>query len=251
MQQISVLIVDDNEDLVHTLSLILRHTGYEVETALDGVAAVEKFKEQHFDLVLMDIIMPHMDGLEAFRRIREISPGAQVILMTAYYEEEMLQVALAEGARTAVYKPLDIPQTLELIRRRVTSPAVLVVDDDRDICQTMSRALELEGYRVYTAFDGEGAIKLIERVACRVAFGDVRLPNYDGLQTSLQLKRLNPDMITYMITGYGDEVRGLVEQALATSAVACLHKPLQLSEVIRLVKQSLRTERGCWDEGNA
>lgn len=114
--QPSILVVDDNEDLLRTLSLILKRSGYCVDTADDGLSAVDKFRMRHFDVALMDILMPRMNGVEAFRRIREIDPGARVILMTAYYEEELITMALSEGAHSAVYKPIDIGHMMGLIK---------------------------------------------------------------------------------------------------------------------------------------
>ena len=74
--QPTVLVVDDNEDLLETFSMILKRRGFNVETADDGASAVDKFREHHFDVTLMDIIMPNMNGVEAFRKIREMQPGA-------------------------------------------------------------------------------------------------------------------------------------------------------------------------------
>ncbi len=233
----NVLLVDDNVDLLQVLSRILQRTGHHVDMAQDGAAAVEKFKKHPFDITLMDVVMPRMNGVEALRRIREINPGARVILMTAYSEEELVRKALNEGAYEAVYKPLDIPQVLQLIGETISRPPILIVDDDPDFCATMARLFELKGYRVWATFNGEEAIKIAAQRTCHIAFVDVKLPQIDGLQTSLQLKEINPDLSIFMITGYGDEVRELVEKALATSAVDCLHKPLDPSVVLELVRR--------------
>ena len=84
-EQARVLVVDDNEDLLETFSMILKRRGFSVDTAEDGVCAVDKFKMHHFDVILMDIVMPRMNGVEAFRKIREVNPVAKVILMTACF----------------------------------------------------------------------------------------------------------------------------------------------------------------------
>ena len=112
----NVLVVDDNEDLAQTLSLVLKWSGYSVDTAEDGLSALDKFKMCHFDVALMDIVMPRMNGIEAFRRMKEIDPEVRVILMTAYYQEELIKMALNEGTYGAVYKPIDIARMVEMIR---------------------------------------------------------------------------------------------------------------------------------------
>ncbi len=126
---VSILVVDDNPDLLNTFSLMLKRHGYNVDTAEDGLAAVDKFKRHHFDVTLMDVVMPGMNGVEAFRRIREISPGARVILMTAYYNERKLKKALKEGVYSAVRKPVDVAQLLGLIEEA----ALEILTDDGSV----------------------------------------------------------------------------------------------------------------------
>ena len=149
--QVSILVVDDNEDLLETFSLILKRRGFDVDTAENGAAAVDKFKMHHFDVTLMDIVMPQMDGVEAFRKIREMHPEAAVILMTAYSEEELIQMARDEGAHGVIRKPIKIDQLIELIKKAVASQPILVVDDDADICRFLTDVLQLQGYEVLPA----------------------------------------------------------------------------------------------------
>ena len=116
IDQTSVLLVDDNQDLLSTLSLILKRSGFNVDTAENGCSAVDKFRMRHFDVALMDIIMPQMNGVEAFKQIKEIDPETKVILMTAYYEEELINTALIEGVHSAIYKPIDIAHVMDVIK---------------------------------------------------------------------------------------------------------------------------------------
>ena len=236
-QQASVLVVDDNSDLLNTFSLILKMKGYNVDTAEDGVSAVDKFKRRPFDVILMDLIMPRMNGVEAFRKIREINPGARIILMTAYYEEDQIKTALDEGAYRAVHKPVNVARLMEMIGEATLSSPVLIVDDDSDFRKTMARALELKGYRVDAVGSGPEAIQIAKERACEIAFIDVKMPLMDGLETFLKLKELNSTMETIMMTGYGDEVRDIVDKALAASATTCLYKPFHLSSAVDLVSQ--------------
>jgi two-component system response regulator HydG len=111
----NILIVDDNLSQCKTMSLILRHKGYAVATAHDGPEAIEKAKGTSFDMLFIDIKMPHMDGVETYRRIKEIRPEAVVMMMTAYAVEDLVQQALEEGAHEIVYKPLDIEELLRLV----------------------------------------------------------------------------------------------------------------------------------------
>jgi CheY-like chemotaxis protein len=233
----TVLIVDDNEDLLDTFSIILKRCGFYVETARNGASAVDKFKEHNFDVTLMDIVMPQMNGVEAFRKIREMRPGAVVILMTAYSEEELIQMARDEGAHRIIRKPIRIDQLIELIKEAATSQPILIVDDDADICRFLTTVLELLGYQVLAAGSGEEAILIAQEKACQIAFIDIKLPNIDGLETLLRLKEINPDILTVMMTAFRQEGKEVLDKAQAASAITCLYKPFELSEVTDLVRQ--------------
>ncbi|RLC95281.1 MAG: hypothetical protein DRI39_00610 [Chloroflexi bacterium] len=233
----SVLVVDDNVDLLNSLSSILRKSGYQVDVAEDGLTAVDKSKKHSFDVILMDVVMPGMDGLEAFRKIRQINPGAKVILMSAYYDDEAMQEVLNEGAHEAVCKPFDVAWLMDMIKKIVSNPPILIVDDDPDFCRTMARLFETEGYRVHTAGSGEEALRIAKQRACQVAFVDVKLPLMDGLETFLRLKELNPGIVAVMVTAYRDEVQGIIQKALAAAATACLYKPFDPSEAVGLVNR--------------
>ena len=124
----AVLVVDDNEDLLETFSLILRRRGFRVEIAGDGLAAVDLYRQQNFDVILMDIVMPKMDGIEALRKIIKMDPEAKVILMTAYSEEESIQIAKSEGARRLIRKPVKIDQLIDMIKEATAEESILVVD---------------------------------------------------------------------------------------------------------------------------
>jgi CheY-like chemotaxis protein len=137
--KMTILVVDDNEDLLETFAMILKRRGYEVQTACDGVAAVDKFKEQNFDVTLMDIVMPDMNGVDAFKKIREIQPEASIILMTAYSDEELIQAAKDEGVHLIIQKPIRIDRLMELINETAGNQPILLVDDNT-ICETLKSA---------------------------------------------------------------------------------------------------------------
>ena len=113
--QSNILIVDDNISLCRTICMVLERKGCAVSTANSGREAIEKMQESPFDPIFMDVKMPHMDGVETYRRIREIRPGAMVMMMTAYAVEDLVQEALQEGAYGIVYKPVDIKTLVAII----------------------------------------------------------------------------------------------------------------------------------------
>lgn len=104
-----VLVVDDEPGAVELLQEFLVAKGYEVIAASNGAEAVQKVVEERPHLILLDVRMPRMDGLEALRRIREIDKEVAVIMVTGVNEEEIGRQAMALGAFDYIVKPLDLP----------------------------------------------------------------------------------------------------------------------------------------------
>jgi DNA-binding NtrC family response regulator len=233
----TVLVVDDNQDLLNTFAMILKRRGFAVQTAGNGFTAIDKFKEQSFDVTLMDIVMPEMNGVDAFKKIKEIDPEASIILMTAYSDEELLRTAKDEGVHTIIHKPIRIDQLIQLINETAEGQPILVVDDDADICDTLTKILKLQGYDVLTAGSGEEAVMLTQAKSCQMAFIDVKLPSIDGLETLLRLKEINPNLLVIMMTGFRNEVKDALDKAQAASAITCLYKPFDPAEAAELVKR--------------
>jgi len=103
----SILIVDDDPGHLATLQTIVKSWGYRVDTAEDGRTAVEKVQQGPFDLILMDVRMATMSGLEALRHIKAYNPAIPVLIMTAYSSVQSAVEALKAGAYDYLTKPLD------------------------------------------------------------------------------------------------------------------------------------------------
>jgi CheY-like chemotaxis protein len=104
---VRILVVDDEPDVVEVLQEFLVGKGYEVLTASDGLEALRKVAEERPHLVLLDIRMPGMNGLDVLRHIREIDQGVGVIMVTAVNESETGRRALQMGAFEYITKPID------------------------------------------------------------------------------------------------------------------------------------------------
>ncbi|MBW2043191.1 MAG: sigma-54-dependent Fis family transcriptional regulator [Deltaproteobacteria bacterium] len=102
-----ILIVDDDLNHLKTLKTIVKSWGYQVSTADDGVKAVESVKERPFALILMDVRMAQMSGIEALQRIKQYNPAIPILIMTAYSSVDSAVEALKSGAYDYLTKPLD------------------------------------------------------------------------------------------------------------------------------------------------
>lgn len=164
-----LLVVDDNEDNRDMLARRLRKRGYDVDTAEDGFVALDRAEADHFDLIILDIMMPGMSGLEVLRRLREIHPRAElpILMATAKSGSEDMVKALELGANDYVTKPIDFPVVLARIqahlqtRLQATSlgpPAAPIPDDGKVEAGTL-----IDGrYRVEETI-GEGGFAIVYR----------------------------------------------------------------------------------------
>jgi nitrogen regulation protein NR(I) len=117
----TILIVDDDAQLRHSFEKILNEEGHAVRTAPTGEDGIAMVKEEVPDLVIMDLRLPGMDGLEAFRLIHDLEPKLSVIVMTAHGTTETAIEATKIGAFDYVIKPFEIPDMLALINQALES----------------------------------------------------------------------------------------------------------------------------------
>ena len=118
-EQSRILVGDDEESLRLILRTALSKAGYVVDTVDDGLAAVKQVQEEHYDVVILDVRMPTMDGLNAFREIHKLSPDLPVILMTAFGSAEITVEAMKQGAFDYITKPFSIDEVKMLIERAI------------------------------------------------------------------------------------------------------------------------------------
>jgi len=103
-----MVIVDDEQEVLDELSEVFSEYGYEIETARGGEEALRKVKEKRPHVMLLDIRMPGMDGIEVLRRVRELDPSLGIIMVTAVMEENLAKEAMTLGAFDYITKPIDL-----------------------------------------------------------------------------------------------------------------------------------------------
>ncbi|MDP2279764.1 MAG: response regulator [Nitrospirota bacterium] len=112
-----VLIVDDDAELRSTLSEILKGAGYHIDEASSGKEAIEKMASKDFDIALLDLMMPKMNGIETLTELKKITPKTKVIMITAFATVENAVDAIKKGASDYISKPFKIEELLTTIRR--------------------------------------------------------------------------------------------------------------------------------------
>jgi DNA-binding response OmpR family regulator len=103
-----ILVVDDEIQVVRLVQEFLVSKGYEVDTALDGMEALAKVKKSKPHIVLLDIMMPGIGGINTLKEIKKIDPNIAVIMVTAVYDEELANRAVKLGAYDYITKPINI-----------------------------------------------------------------------------------------------------------------------------------------------
>ncbi len=112
MRQKKILIVDDNEALCENLVDILELKEYDVTIVYDGATAIETVKNGKFDIVLMDVNMPGLNGIETLRILKQIAPDLAVIMITAYADDIFYKEGIKSSDYKVIQKPIDIDKLL-------------------------------------------------------------------------------------------------------------------------------------------
>lgn len=149
MDKKKILIVDDEKNIVDIIAFNLKKEGYDVITAGNGEEGVEKTFSENPDLILLDIMMPKMDGYEACRKIRE-KKHTPIIMLTARAEEVDKVLGLEMGADDYVTKPFGVRELMARIKANLRKMAVLqqAADTDENVSNYGGLSLNLERYEV-------------------------------------------------------------------------------------------------------
>jgi len=121
MAGLYILCVDDDPDTCASMSDILTDLGYVVSVAYDGHAALQLVQQQPYGLALLDYRMPGMDGLELYRRIRQLRPSVVAVFVTAFASSNVMDEARTVGVRKVLPKPVDFEELLPLVEEIVGS----------------------------------------------------------------------------------------------------------------------------------
>ena len=252
MKKMKILIVDDEIDICKRLKRELHKEGHEVEYRTSPLNVLKELKKARgenkpFNLLLLNVRMPEMDGLTLFSRIREERLGVEVIVMTGYREEQTVIEAIRLSARNYLNKPISLEElnsVISHVRKKavVTNNnnrkyRILVVDDEKDLCNHISRELEKEGYQTAVAYTGEECLDHFKKNKVDVLIADIRMPRMSGLEMLKQCREINNDFVSIIITGHGNHETA--KNALKLDAYDYFKKPLSLDALTTSVKKGI------------
>jgi two-component system response regulator HydG len=245
----SILVVDDEGDTCRNLSDILSDLGYQVDTALDGFAALELVRKKPYDIALLDLKMPGMDGLTLYRELRKLRSSTVAIVVTAYASKATAEEALSAGAWQVLPKPVALERLLPLVNEALEQSLVLIVDDDPDLCASLWDVLRERGYRVAVAHDETDAARSLHEHDFSIVLIDMKLPRGDGGNVFQHVRQSNPQARTVIITGHRVEMDPIVQRVVAEGADAVCYKPFDVPRLLSTLQQ-LTAEHDKCESGN-
>ena len=264
--KVKILIIEDEESLVDLLVAKLKKEGYEVESALDGEKGFNKISSFNPDLILLDIVMPKMDGYEVLEKMSEENMKIPVIIISNSGQPVEIEKTTKLGAVDHLIKTeFSATDVLEKVKKCVHSdgtiacsikeaPApvakedagakklnikVALVEDDPFLREICSKKLAKEGYTVYEAIDGQQALDTVKKVKPDIVLLDIILPAIDGFQILHELRQ-NPDkdiasvpIIMLSNLGQDDDIKKAMEMGANDYLVKAHFTTEEIAEKIK------------------
>ena len=160
-----ILVIDDERSIRNTLKEILEFEKYQVELAEDGYKALEMIKTTNFDVVLCDIKMPGMDGIEVLQKLEELKPDTPVVMISGHGNIDTAVESIKKGAFDYIEKPLDLNRLLITLRNAM----------DKSTLITETKVLRKKVNKRYDIVGESQAIQKVKDMADRVASTDARV----------------------------------------------------------------------------
>ncbi|MGH9547790.1 MAG: response regulator, partial [Terriglobales bacterium] len=191
-----ILVVEDHETLRALVLQQLRALGYSGEAVSNGIEALQKMLQRDFDLILMDLVLPEMDGLEAAKRIRQIEQIAKqkripIVATSAMYDR---QECLDAGIDDFMDKPVLLENLRTMLNRWLnyktthSTRRILIVEDDETNRRVMSILLERMGHDHDFAHNGAEAVSMARENEYGLILMDIRMPELDGYKATKAIR---------------------------------------------------------------
>lgn len=270
-EETKILVVDDDPDILDALTTILEAQGYTVVTAQDGIEALANLKAKKPNLMILDLLMPRMDGFavckelqdprwaeyrdipllvvtsvreEASRRRYELETGLE-LNVDDYIEKPIVPHVLLERVSKLIKKERKGLKTNEGGPKMESKAKILVVDDDADFVEATKTVLESERYQVIVAYNGDEGLEKAREESPDLIILDIIMPVKDGFSAAEQLKK-DPQLSkipVLMLTGFAQKGGGTslaVSQGLTLETEDYIDKPVAPEELLRRVKRFLQ-----------
>ena len=236
MSQVNILIIDDNRDMADGLGMILENEGYQVTLAYNGHDGMNAFNEGRFDVALIDIRMPDMNGFEVLREIHKKDPKVRAIMITGYRIQQVLSEIVDDGNVEILRKPFEVERVLQILDEHHDETIVLVTDDAPDCGERLSAYLKGHGMQTMLARNCQEAIDGVISRPVDVLVLDMRRPIIYDLAVYTELKQLGHRVKTIIVAGCADVDTESVDVLRSTLVTGCLFKPFKPEGMLDAIK---------------
>jgi DNA-binding NtrC family response regulator len=250
-----ILVAEDDETVRGWLMRVLEHEGYSVLAASNGVEAATIASDSRPDLLITDLWMPKMNGVELLELLGGRRCRFETIVLSAHLTNTCTQKLEDIGVFRGLSKPIETPVLVntvaealaskrsERLRRaaegarpdRDSSAMVLVADDDDGVRDFLRVFLTREGYRVEEARDGEEGVEKALAMGIELVIFDINMPRMNGIEALKHLRRTLRDCFVICTTGESSQKE--LNAAMLAGASACLRKPFDLDKLSAEVRR--------------
>jgi CheY-like chemotaxis protein/signal transduction histidine kinase len=249
-RQIKILLAEDNINNQNLGRKILENAGYVVDVAGNGKVAVEAVCKSKYDLILMDVQMPVMDGFSALREIRKWEgeknlERTPIIAVTAHALTGYREKCLEEGMDDYITKPLKKKVLLETVYKWIDiHPTILVVDDLVDNRKLIENYLKKEdgSYKVIFVQNGQEAVDVVRKERVSLILMDMEMPVMDGYSAARAIRKLGNGTNVPIIAMTAHQGSSEVNKCLSAGCTAYIAKPIKRQNLVETLRQYL--ERG-------
>ena len=243
----TVLIVENNEITQELLEVQVKRNFFRTLLAADGKTALKTFSEEEIDILLLDVKLPDIDGLEVLKKVKEKKPNCEVIIITGFGIQEIASQAFRTGAIDYIEKPVKMDELSAALGRAREKLAgkegisskntLLVLDDEVIIVEQLKKFLAKEGYEVFSAYNGRDGLNVIGNNKIDVIITDINMGDMDGIEVLQRAKILYQDIEGIMVTGYYDQESAI--KSLRAGAIDYITKPINLDDLLSSVENAI------------
>lgn len=252
MEKLRILVVDDEETIRELFKEYLREDGFLVKAASSGKEAIETVKAENFDLFLIDLIMPEMDGIELLQEFRRLNIETPAIVLTAYEAEfdgskkQALNIIglISKGTPMSEVSSKIRDQIIKIQNKIVREERemekeikILVVDDEKSILDFLKEVVESQGYSFLSAQSGEEAMNKIKEEMPDLVILDIVMPGLDGLEVLQLIREGNKTLPVVILTAYGTNER--VKEAMKLNVSGFIPKGISVKEATSKIRTVL------------
>ncbi len=250
-EQPYILVVDDDPDILEGLMVVLETQPYRLKTARDGKQCLEMIEEEVPDLLILDLLMPRMDGFAVIKELRGSPKYAtlSIVILSTVIEDASrrryeLETGMGMDVQDYVEKPVVPAELLRRVKTILEQPYILVVDDDPDMLDSIMTVLKSQPYRLQAARNGQQCMEMIGKKIPDLLILDLLMPKMDGFAVIRELRK-NPlyvELPIMVLTAVAEDAsrrRYELELGRGMNVQDYLEKPVAPTELLRRASKVL------------